>query len=177
MFFVKICGLFLLLLIAGCQDDLNPSDDDKRPTVQTGIIGNQPGQIAPDFTVESTLNSAHTLSSELQTHDAVVLYFTMWCPICDEHMNHLRATYLNNYPNVQFLLVDYVNGSVSSARSAQLASGYGAMTVLVDVDKTIENLYDGTMGSTIVVDSGGIVLMNQDYSDGSKLGQILGELP
>lgn len=177
MFFVKLFGLFLLLLIAGCQDDLNPSGDDKRPTVETGIIGNQVGQIAPDFTVESTINSAHTLSSEWQTHEAVVLYFTMWCPICDEHMSHLRATYLSNYPNVQFLLVDYVNGSVNSSRSAQFASGYGAMTVLVDIDKTIEKLYDGTMGTTIVVDSIGIVRMNQSYSDGSKLGQVLGELP
>ncbi len=177
MCFVKTFAVVVLLLMAGCQDNMNPSGEDKRPPVQTGIIGNQVGQIAPDFTAESTINSAHTLSSEWQTHDAVVLYFTMWCPICDEHMSHLRATYLSNYPNVQFLLVDYVNGSVSSARSAQLASGYGAMTVLVDIDKTIERLYDGTMGTTIVVDSGGIVRMNQSYSDGSKLGQVLGELP
>ncbi len=178
MFFVKFMGLLVLLLLSACQDDLNPSDQDERPVVQTGITGNQVGQIAPDFTAGSTiLASTYTLLSETQTHDAVVLYFTMWCPICDEHMSHLRATYVSNYPNVRFFLVDYVNGSIGAARSAQLASGYGDMTVLVDVDRTIESLYDGTMGITIVVDRNGIVQMNQGYSDGSKLGQILGELP
>ncbi|MCF6217358.1 MAG: peroxiredoxin family protein [Gammaproteobacteria bacterium] len=178
MFFVKLVGLLMLLLLSACQDDLNPSDSDERPVVQTGIIGNQVGQIAPDFTAGSTtLNTAHTLSSDLQTYDAVVLYFTMWCPICDEHMSHLRATYVSNYPNVQFFLVDYVSGSLEAARNTQLASGYGDMRVLVDVNREIEFLYEGTMGSTVVINNSGIVLMNQGYSDGRQLGQVLGELP
>ncbi len=177
MFFVKFIGLLVLLLLSACQDDLSPSDQDERPAVQSGIIGDQVGQIAPDFTVESTVFDGHTLSTEVQTHDAVVLYFTMWCPICDEHMSHMRATYVSNYPSVRFFLVDYVNGSLGAARSAQLASGYGDMTVLADVDRAIESLYDGTMGITIVVDRNGIVQMNQGYSDGSKLGQVLGALP
>ncbi len=178
MFFVKLVGLLVLLLLSGCQDDLNPSDSDERPVVQTGIVGNQVGQIAPDFTADSTLHTAHTLTSEFASYDAVVIYFTMWCPICDEHMSHLRATYVSNYPNVRFFLVDYVSGSLEAARNTQLASGYGDMSVLVDVNRQIESLYDGTMGSTIVINNNsGIVLMNQGYSDGRKLGQVLGELP
>ena len=174
---VKYLVAILLLGLAGCQSDLAPSGEDKRPAVQTGIIGNQVGQIAPDFTLESTLNTFHTLSSEYGTHDAVVLYFTMWCPVCDSHMSHLRATYVPNYPNVQFFIVDYVNATVANARTAQISNGYGNMTVLADVNQSVLNLYDGTMGTTVVVDRFGAVQMNQDYSDGSKLGKVLESLP
>ncbi len=177
MSYVKFLLPFLLLLLVGCQDDLNPSGEDQRPTVETGILGYQVGQIAPDFTVESTTFIPYTLTSELAANDGIVLYFTMWCPICDSHMSHMRATYVNNYPGVQFFVVDYVNGTLSASRSAQVANGYADMTVLADVNDTIENRYNGTMGSTIVIDRNGIVQMNQDYSDGSKLGQVLRDLP
>ena len=177
MSFAKYWLVILLMCLAGCQSDLVPSDSDKRPAVQTGIIGNQVGQIAPDFTLESTLNTFHTLSSEYGTHDAVVLYFTMWCPVCDSHMSHLRATYVPKYPNVQFFIVDYVNATVANARTAQISNGYGNMTVLADVNQSVLNLYDGTMGTTVVVDRFGAVQMNQDYSDGSKLGKVLESLP
>ena len=177
MFFVRQWAAIVLLGLAGCQSDLDPSGDDKRPAVQTGVIGNQVGQIAPDFVLESTLNTFYTLSSEYGTHEGVVLYFTMWCPVCDSHMSHMRTTYVPKYPNVRFFIVDYVNATVSDARTSQLNSGYGDLTVLADVNRVVLNLYDGTMGSTVVVDRFGVVRMNQDYSDGSKLGQVLGSLP
>ena len=177
MSFVRNSVAILLLGLAGCQSDLNPSGEDKRATVQAGIIGDQVGQIAPDFTLESTLNTFHTLSSEYGIHQGVVFYFTMWCPVCDSHMSHMRATYVPEYPNVQFFIVDYVNATVANARTAQLSNGYGNMTVLADVNQSVLNLYDGTMGTTVVVDRYGVVQMNQDYSDGSKLGKVLGALP
>jgi len=33
------------------------------------------------------------------------------------------------------------------------------------------------MGTTVVIDSAGIVNMNEDYKDGVKLRAVLGELP
>ena len=177
MSFARYWVGIVVLALAACQGDLNPSGEDRRPEVQTGIIGNQVGQIAPDFTLESTLNAFHTLSSEYSTHQGVVLYFTMWCPVCDSHMSHMRTTYVPQYPNVQFFIVDYVNATVTNARTAQLSNGYGDMTVLADINQSVLNLYDGTMGTTVVVDHLGVVQMNQDYSDGSKLGQVLGSLP
>ena len=117
---VKYLLAILLLALTGCQSDLNPSGEDKRPTVQVGIIGNQVGQYAPDFTLESTLNTFHTLSSEYGTHEGVVLYFTMWCPICDSHMSHMRKTYVPDYPNVQFFIIDYVNALNSSYKCRRI---------------------------------------------------------
>ena len=178
MSFAKTLTLLAALLgLSGCQDDLVPSDKDERPPVQTGIIGYQVGQIAPDFTMEDSLNTFHTLSTEYASHDGVVLYFTMWCPICDSHMSHMRANIIPRYPNVQFFLVDYISGSVARARSAQLANGYSAQDVLVDIDRQTMDLYSATMGTTVVVDRFGIVQMNEDYKDGTKLNQTLGQLP
>jgi len=37
--------------------------------------------------------------------------------------------------------------------------------------------YKGTMGTTVVIDSAGIVKMNEDYRDGSNLQSVLAGLP
>jgi uncharacterized surface protein with fasciclin (FAS1) repeats len=89
----------------------------------------------------------------------------------------MRTTYVPKYPNVRFFIVDYVNATVTDARTSQVSNGYGDLTVLADMNQAVLNLYDGTMGTTVVVDRFGVVQMNQDYSDGSKLGQVLESLP
>lgn len=170
MLAVTACG-------RGMGDDLNPSGEDKRPIVEEGSAGTQVGQLSPDFTLQDTLDNSRTLSTELATTDAVVLYFNMWCPICDAHASHMRASIMPDFPTVRFFLVDYVSGSIAVSRSAQLANGYGSSTVLVDTGQTIFNLFEASMGTTVVIDYSGIVRMNEDYKDGMKLRQILEALP
>jgi peroxiredoxin len=179
--FVKTLLIAGLLLLSGCDDmmdDLNPSGQDQRPPVETGVIGPYVGQIAPDFTLADSLHGYVTLSSELANYDAIVLYFTMWCPVCDSHMSHMRSNIVPNYPNVKFYLVDYVSGSIDSARQAQLSAGYAGpeFTVLVDSDLAVLDQYDATMGTTVVIDSAGIITMNEDYKDGSRLNEVLQSL-
>ena len=104
----------------------------------------------------------------------------MWCPICDSHMSHMRAQVIPNYPNVRFLIVDYVSGTVALSRSAQVSNGYTDMTVLVDNIQTALTLYEATMGTTVVIEnagSHGIVRMNEDYKDSTKLTATLDALP
>ncbi len=173
-------ALGLILLLTGCQDltdDLAPSGADKRPAVQAGSSGGRVGQLSPDFTIEDTLYTPHSLYTELTGADAVVLYFTMWCPICDSHSSHLRRYVVPEFPNVRFFLVDYVDDSVAASRAAQMANGYTDFTVLADVDDRLETLYDAAMGTTVVIDSTGIVRMNEDYKNGDKLRQTLESLP
>jgi len=173
-------ALTLLLLLAGCQgvtDDLSPSGSDKRPAVQAGSVGTRVGQLSPDFTADDTLYTPHALYTELTTADAVVLYFTMWCPICDSHSSHLRKYVVPDFPKVTFFLVDFVNGSVAAARDAQQRNGYDDFTVIADVNDSLETLYDASMGTTVVIDAGGIVRMNEDYKDGTKLRETLEALP
>ena len=183
MSFVKSCFIVLaLLMLAGCEDikdNFNPSSDDLRPAVDPGSDGSSVSQAAPDFTIPDTLGNLTTMSTELSGADGVVLYFTMWCPICDSHMSHMRANIIPNYPTVKFYVVDYVSGSVSVSRSAQISNGYtgSEYTVLVDTVQTVSGLYNGTMGTTVVIDRNGIVTINEDYKDGVRLNTALSELP
>lgn len=183
MYFVRtisLCIIFMLGVTAcggGLGDDLNPSGEDKRPEVVEGSSGTQVGQLSPDFSLQDTLDNSRSLSTELATADAVVLYFNMWCPICDAHASHMRANVIPDFPTVRFFLVDYVTGSVALSRSAQLSNGYGSSTVLADIGQTVFNLYQASMGTTVVIDSTGIVRMNEDYKDGMKLRQTLEALP
>ncbi len=185
MYYAKKMGIaFVLILgLTGCGggmdtgvfDDLNPSGDDKRPAVEAGSNGTQVSQLSPDFTLQDTLSVSHTLSHELPGTRAVLIYFTMWCPVCDSHMSNMRLDIIPDYPNVTFYLVDYVSGSVSVSRSMQLDNGYSNMDVLVDADLSLYHLYQASMGTTIVIDSTGIIRMKEDYNN-SRLRAVLDAL-
>ena len=177
---LSAAALIAILGLSGCQDltdDLSPEGGDQRPAVAAGSAGSQVSQLAPSFTAVDSLGNTHTLAAELATADGVLLYFTMWCPTCDSHMSHIRSTLMSDFPNVTFLMVDYVTGSVAAARAAQLANGYAAFTVLADVDHALFNAFDGGMGVSVVIDSSGIVQLNEDYKDGAKVRATLEALP
>jgi len=164
----------------GMMDDLNPSGEDNRPIVDTSINGTQVGQITEDFILQDTFYQSRSLHTELdvQGKSGVVLYFTMWCPICDSHASHMRANVMPNFPDVQFFLVDYVTGSVANAQAAQLSNGYGDIETLADVSQEVFNSYRASMGTTVVIGSAEKrVRMNEDYKDGVKLTETLQALP
>jgi len=174
--------LILSLMIAAVScgditDDLFPSSKDKRPSVEAGTIGPAVGQNAPDFTVPDTNGDIVTLASAIADRKGAVFYFTMWCPICDSHMSHMMNATVPLYPDVRFFAVDYVSATIADARNAQIANGYAALRVLADIDHELMQGYKGTMGTTVVIDSAGIVKMNEDYRDGSNLQAVLAGLP
>jgi peroxiredoxin len=176
--------LLLMVLLAGCggmTDDLAPSGSDKRPVGVPGTIGPLVGQNAPDFTLPDTLGTSVRLSTVITTTGVkgAVLYFTMWCPICDAHMSNMQAAILPFHPDVRFFLVDYVSGSVADAANAQLINGYAGsgFAVLADTNQAVLKLYQATMGTTVVIDNTGVVRMNEDYKDGMRLQNILAGLP
>jgi peroxiredoxin len=180
MYFYKFFGLLVLLaMVAGCGDNMAPSGDDKRPAVQAGSTGSGVTQKAPDFSVSDTNGTTVNLTSALQGKKGAVFYFTMWCPICDSHMSSMRTTIAPSFPDVNFFLVDYVSGSVTAAAAAASSNGYsgGIYTTLVDSSHVLLNNFQGTMGTTVVVDSSGIIRMNEDYRDGVNLRATLAALP
>jgi len=185
MFSVRLFMLSTLLVavfgLAGCggiTDDLVPSGDDNRPAVEAGSEGTQVGQQSPDFSMVDTLGNSRGLSAELAIpKDGVVLYFIMWCPICDIHASHMRAEIIPHFPDVRFFLVDYVSGSILAARDEQVSNGYADVYTLVDIGQEYFNIYQASMGTTVVIDKNMIVRMNEDYKDGVKLSETLQALP
>jgi peroxiredoxin len=164
----KIALCLALFILAGCGTDLAPSATDKHAS----------GQIAPDFTLSDTLGNSVTMSTTLASAKGVVLYFTMWCPVCDTDMTDMRDAVMPNYPNVSFFVIDYVSGTVADARNAEVSNGYdgSGFIVLADTQRTVLNLYRATMGSTVLIDRNGIIRMNEEYKS-AKLQSELAGLP
>lgn len=179
MSFPRYLLITLALAVTSC-DDLYPSGEDKRAPVDSSTIGANVGQIAPNFSRPDTENNMVDMLTELSGTDGIVLYFTMWCPVCDSHMSHMRAQVIPNYPNVKFFIIDYVSGTVELSRTAQQDNGYTDLTVLVDNIQEVLTLYEATMGTTVVIENAvthGIVRMNEDYKDSVKLTNTLNALP
>lgn len=176
------CLFLLLLLLSACgeiADDLTPSNTDQRPTFETGTTGGGVGQNAPPFTIMDINNTIIDLPTALAGKRGIVLYFTMWCPVCDGHMSHALAYVMPNFPDVRFFAVDYLAGSVLLAKEAASNAGYlnSGFTILADVNRQLARDYNATMGTTIVIDSSGVVRMNEDYRNGVRLQTVLSALP
>ncbi|MDT8383391.1 MAG: redoxin family protein [Gammaproteobacteria bacterium] len=173
--------LTLLLVLPGCDglgDDLSPSGADRRAEVVAGSIGAQPSQQAADFRLTTSTGSDFTLSAHLQggsdPADVIVLYFTMWCPVCLAHSDYLYSQIIPRFRNrgrVVYALVDYVSGSVSGSRMQELANGYAGsdFVTLADVDQALQHQLNATMATVVVIDRTGTILLNEDFRDGSAL--------
>jgi peroxiredoxin len=181
----------VVMSLSGClnsiEDDLKPSPDDLRVTVTPGTSGDQPGQYAPDFTLPDSVGGSFQLTNHLsggtQPADAVVLYFTMWCPVCLGHTDHLYNEIVPRFAGrgtVVYGLVDYVSGTVENVRVMEESNGYAgsAFTVLVDAQLDVFNQYHGAMGKVVVIAADGTVMLNEDYRNGENLAATLeGLLP
>ena len=179
MYSFRLVGLLLLIVMSGCGDNLIPSGEDKRPSVSAGSSGGSVTQKASDFSVIDSNGNAVTLASSTAGKKGSVFYFTMWCPICDSHMNNLRAYITPSYPDVNFYLVDYVSGSIAEVAGSASSNGYagGVFTTLADTDHILTTIFQATMGTTVVIDSSGLIRMNEDYRDGANLRANLSALP
>ncbi|MDH5301359.1 MAG: peroxiredoxin family protein [Gammaproteobacteria bacterium] len=166
--------LVFLLALTGCQDDLLPSGEDKRPSVIAGSIGHLPTQKIADFTLPSTQGGNLSLSQLVNLDgnnatpaDAVVIYFTMWCSTCTDHANSMVSEVeptFNGSKNIRYLIVDYVSGSLNTASQQLTAPEYSFFDILVDANNSVQNQLHGGMGITVIIDSQGIIHMNQDYN-------------
>lgn len=174
--------LSLGLIACDIQDDLLPDSHDARANITPGSIGSMPTQIAADFTIKDSLNNNFILSEHLTDGstpaDVIVLYFTMWCPICLSHSDHILNSIMPQYSGrgtVIYGLVDYVSGSVAATRATELASGYGRsnFTILADVNQDLAGQFNAAMATVVVIDSSGSILLNEDFRNGAALVEIL----
>ncbi len=185
MSMIKAWLLLTLLALSACgnmADDLNPSGDDLRPTIIANTTGSQPSQMAADFTAPATNGTSFKLSDYLTggafVSDAVVLYFTMWCPICISHTDHILYNIIPQFQNrgtVRYVLVDYVSGSIASTTVSEAVNGYAGsiFITIADENQSLLNQFQGAMGKTIVIDKHSVIQMNEDFRTGDKLIQTL----
>ncbi|MDQ7003423.1 MAG: redoxin domain-containing protein [Ghiorsea sp.] len=188
MFMTKTALLACLLLLSSCGntvDDLNPSGEDLRPAITANSIGSQPSQISADFSAPATNGTTFKLSNHLTggatPADAVVLYFTMWCPICISHTDHLLFNIIPQFQGrgtTTYVLVDYVSGSIASTTVSEAVNGYAGsiFTTIADENQSLLNQFQGAMGKTIVIDKNGVIQMNEDFRTGDHLINTLNRI-
>lgn len=157
----------VVMLMLGCKEDLLPSDKDNRTENTVTTV---------DFIALTSLDETIELDSLLAEYDAVVMYYTMWCPLCDTHMSYIASSIMPNYPQTAFLMVDYVSGSVSQSRRSQVENGYQALTVVADSDQSLLNQFHATMATTVVIAQDKSVLLNEDFKNGARLIDTLNNL-
>lgn len=178
--------LMTIMLVTACgpmMDDLDPSGQDKRPPVVPGSVGGLPGQTAADFTLPLTDGGFFTLGDHVaggsDPADAIVLYWTMWCPVCSGHMDQIQFNIIPLFAgfDVRYVVVDYVNSTVELAARARHEAGFGSSPFLVaaDTSGTVTSLYNSTMGTTVVIAGSGTVRMNEDFRTGDNLISVLNE--
>ena len=151
--FVLIC---ITLFLSACVEDLAPENKDLRKDSNFEI------QISENFSISTTDGDTLNLDDELASYDAVVLYFTMWCSTCSAHMDEIDAKQ-DDYPNVRFLMVDFVSGSLSQSKNSQRDNAYNHMTTLVDNNDLLQERYNGKMASTIIINNQHEILFNEVY--------------
>lgn len=159
-FSVLLALVVLVMLLQGCKEDLLPSDKDNRTENTVTTV---------DFIATTSVDETIELDSLLAEYDAVVLYYTMWCPLCDTHMSYISSAIMPNYPQTAFLMVDYVSGSVSQSRRSQVENGYQALTVVADADQSLLDQFHATMATTVVISQDKVVLLNEDFKNGARL--------
>lgn len=176
MYFSKIILLFTLLLSFSCANfgsDLFPSDADLRH-LNDGI---KVSSSVSDLGLLYSSGATNTIYNATASYRGVVLYFTMWCAVCSSHTSHMLSGVVPAHSDVLFIVVDYVSGTITETHNLAVAGGYlSDFSVVFDQNSTLSNYFNGTMGTTIVIDSSNVVQMIEDYKDGTKLATILAGL-
>ena len=170
-----------MFFLSACNNNLLPSDEDKRQAPEAGSEGSQPTQKLADFTLKDIDGNDRTLSEFLQNgdsaSDAVVIYFTMWCSTCMAHTDHLENSIMPSYADkgkVTYLLIDYVTRDVDASAASASANGVANSDFIVLVDDgSVRDQLGGNMAVALVVDSTGVVFMNQDFGSGTQLEKAL----
>ncbi|EAT12825.1 thioredoxin family protein [Bermanella marisrubri] len=165
------CVLLLFLIAStACMEDLTPSNDPiQGEQNRQGLQGTVLEDIA---LIDNNLNKWQ-LSQALSEADAVAFYFTMWCPVCDSHMQHIKNHLAEDYPNVTFVFVDYVSSSQAMSRETQIASGYQSSQVLADIDSELQNNLSASMSSFAIIDKNFVVRYNQVFQSDTGIRDVL----
>lgn len=174
----KYCGIYPILMatlvFVRCSN-LVPDDRDLRARNPLSIL--KVGDTARDFTLPITDGTSLDLAASLAGKNAVVFYFTMWCPVCTSHTDEIVQTLIPAYPAARFVIVDYVSSNLTESAMLKTYGGYDATGIVVALDSTQSFMkdYAATMASTVIVDSTHKIRMSETYKK-IRIVDILGAL-
>ncbi len=165
-----ILVILTVLVVAGAAVLYNAFSDKVAQDLNTPITGTQNADAAPDFTVFDADGKAHKLS-DYKGKPVVVNFWASWCGPCKMEMPAFQDKWEEYGSEVEFLMVNLVDHSSETVKSAQdflattdytfpvyfdteqsAAYTYSIYsiptTIFVDADGNLVNKYTGAMGHT-----------------------------
>jgi thiol-disulfide isomerase/thioredoxin len=118
------------------------------------------GQVAKDFTVID-VNGKEVSLSDFKGKPVVVNFWASWCPPCKEEMPYFNELYKELGDEVQFMMVDLVDGSretVDAAKAFIKENGY-EFPVYFDTDQEAAIAYGiYSIPTSIFIDAEGKIV-------------------
>ena len=100
--------IFMLLatvVVAGCVSQTTGQTTASKE-LQRKLFGPEPGDVAPDFTVQSVDGETIKLSEINREKPVVIMFTATWCPSCFETLTEMKKVYPEFKDRVVFINID-----------------------------------------------------------------------
>jgi peroxiredoxin len=128
-------------------------------SLDSGKIGTNKGQVAPDFELLSITGNKVKLS-DLRGKTVILNFWATWCPPCRAEIPEMQKFYENNKNNnVEILAVNLTNSESSPDTVKDFVRDKGmTFNILLDKQGKIGNLYGIiTIPTSYIIDKNGII--------------------
>lgn len=171
---LAIVGFIVFMVIVSIgYTFLSSNFDDKN---KSNNSQNNTGQTAKDFTVEDKNGKVVSLS-DFRGKAVVVNFWASWCPPCKAEMPYYNEVYKEVGDEVQFMMVDLVDGSretVSTAKAFIRENGY-EFPIFFDTDQDAAIAYGVySIPTSIFIDKDGKVV--KSITGGLSKAELLAEI-
>lgn len=152
---------------------LTPPEQIIQPPPQTEVTRMEIGDIAPDFTLQSTDGQTITLS-QLRSKNVVLNFWVSTCPACIEELPYFEI--INQNLSEEKTLILAVNAG-EREKIVQYESERLKLTfpVLLDLDGEVCKSYEHGSPTTFFIDGEGVIkeIVDVSFEDSKEIDNIL----
>lgn len=141
-------------------DENNKAEENNSSSQNTDTEGEEKPVYAPDFTALDTEGKEVKLS-DYKGKPVVINFWASWCPPCKSEMPHFQKVYEEMKDQVQFLMVDMVDGYKETMEKGKQYISDNGYTFPVLFDTKEEAAYGygiSSIPTTFFIDKDGIVI-------------------